>query len=147
MNFRGGLIVTRVFHYHPSIVQAIFSCGTPYLPPEPEWLEFDDYIKKYPTFKYQKHFGGKELEFDTEEQIRLFFIAGYYGKGPNGEMPFSTERALIENWPLLIKSDVLSDEVGILLRNFELEYCALIADIGAGLLHPRIYAPWNESSS
>ena len=113
MQRRGGLIVTRIFLYHPTIVAGIFSAGTPYLPPEPKWLEFDEYVAKYPTFKYQKHFGAYEFasRLKTTEDIRLFFIAGYYGKGPNGELPFSTEGALFDNWPLLIKSEVLSDEV------------------------------------
>src|SRR5438552_18605908 len=107
------MVVTRVYLYHAEVVAGIFSAGTPYLPPEPAWLEFGEYVEKFPTFKYQQHFGGKELEskIQTKEDIRLFFIAGYYGRGPNGEMPFSTKGALTENWPLLIKSDVLSDEV------------------------------------
>ncbi|MCJ1251901.1 hypothetical protein MMC30_009139 [Trapelia coarctata] len=48
----GGLIITRVFIYHPTLVAGIFSAGTPYLPPEPKWLEFEEYIEKYPIFKY-----------------------------------------------------------------------------------------------
>lgn len=111
--YRGGLIITRVYLYYPSLVAGLFSAGTPYLPPEPRWLEWDKYAEKFPTFKYQKHFGSTELELQiqTREAIRQFFIAGYYGRGPNGEMPFSTEGALVCNWPLLIKSEVLTDEV------------------------------------
>ncbi|MCJ1440501.1 MAG: hypothetical protein MMC23_000985 [Stictis urceolatum] len=112
----GGLIVARVAEYHPQIVAAIFSAGTPYLPVEPRWLEFSEYVEKYPTFKYQGYFGGSEFEkiFKTDEDIRQFMIAGFYGKGPNGELPFSTERPLFENWPILKRSEVISED--------ELEY-------------------------
>ncbi|RFU80345.1 alpha beta-hydrolase [Trichoderma arundinaceum] len=94
------------------LVSHIFTLGTPYLPPMQEWLEFEDYIVKYPTFKYQGQFAGKELEnrLSSKEALRQFWIATYGGRGPNGEAAFSTERALFENWPLLIRSDVLSEE-------------------------------------
>lgn len=110
---RGGLIITRMYLYHPNLIAGIFSAGTPYLPPEPRWLEWDEYVAKFPTFAYQKYFSSLNFEskIQTKEEIRLFFVAGYYGRGPNGEMPFSTEGALMHNWPLLIKSDVLTDKV------------------------------------
>lgn len=107
------MIVTRIYLFYAEIVQAIFSARTPYLAPEPAWLEWDAYVAKYPTFRYQKRFGSPKFEelLSNPEMIRLFFIAGYYGKGPNGERPFDTEGPLLENWPKLIKSDVLTDDV------------------------------------
>ena len=106
------MIATRTYLYHPELVSHIFTLGTPYLPPLKEWLEFEDYIAKYPTFKYQGQFAGKELEqrLSTKAALRQFWIATYGGQGPNGEAAFSTERALFENWPLLIRSDLLSEE-------------------------------------
>jgi hypothetical protein len=50
--YRGGLIITRVYLYYPSLVAGLFSADTPYLPPEPRWLEWDKYVEKFPTFKY-----------------------------------------------------------------------------------------------
>lgn len=106
------MIATRTYLYYPELVSHLFTLGTPYLPPMQEWLEFDDYIAKYPTFKYQGQFAGKELEhrLKSKDALRQFWIATYGGRGPNGEAAFSTERALFENWPLLIRSDVLSEE-------------------------------------
>jgi len=111
-NYRGGMIATRTYLYYPSLVSHIFTIGTPYLPPMKDWLEFDAYVTKYPTFKYQGQFAGKELEqkLYSKTALRQFWIATYGGRGPAGEAAFSTERALFENWPLLIPSDVLSEE-------------------------------------
>lgn len=108
----GGMIATRTYLHHPDLVSHIFTLGTPYLPPEKEWLEFDQYIAKYPTFKYQGQFAGKALEerLSSKEALRQFWIATYGGRGPNGEAAFSTERALFENWPLLQRSDQLTEE-------------------------------------
>lgn len=109
---RGGMIVTRTYLYYPELVSHIFTLGTPYLPPMKEWLDFHEYVEKYPTFKYQGQFAGKALEerLSTKIALRQFWIATYGGRGPNGEAAFSTERALFENWHLLIKSDVLTEE-------------------------------------
>ena len=140
--FRGGLIAARVAEYHPQIVAAIFSAGTPYLPVEPRWLEFSEYVEKYPTFKYQGYFGGSEFEkiFKTDEDIRQFMIAGFYGKGPNGELPFSTERPLFENWPILKRSEVISEDV---MDRPLLQQKISLMMIGARILHSRICAAWH----
>lgn len=110
---RGGMIVSRVCLYHPSLVQAVFSVGTPYLPPLATWEEFEEMVQSKPTFRYQQHYSSPEFEaaLESKEGIRQFFNAAYGGRGPNGELGFSTSRALTENWKILDKGTQLSDKV------------------------------------
>ena len=110
---RGGMIVSRVYLYHPTLVKAIFTLGTPYLPPSQQWLDFDAMVEEKPTFKYQKHFGSAEFEdsLQSEEAIQLFFNATFGGCGPNGELGFSTDGALMQNWPILQPGTQLTREV------------------------------------
>lgn len=109
--------MTRIYFWHPELVLGLFSAGTPYIPPEPTWLDQAAYEKKFPTFAYQKMFGSKAFEEAVQgpEMIRLMFIATFYPEpGPNGEMPYSPIKgAMVENWPLLKKSDMMTDEVSV----------------------------------
>lgn len=110
---RGGMIVSRICLYHPSLVQAVFSVGTPYLPPSAAWEEFEKMIQSKPTFQYQQLYGSPEFEaaLESKEGIRQFFNAAYGGRGPNCELGFSTSQALMENWKILDKGTQLSDKV------------------------------------
>lgn len=116
---RGGMVVSRVFLYHPSLVQAVFSVGTPYLPPLAVWEEFETMVQSKPNFRYQRQLGSPEFEagFESKDSIRRFFNAAYGGRGPNGELGFSTSRALTENWGILSKGTQLSDKVLIFSAN------------------------------
>ncbi|MCJ1263563.1 hypothetical protein MMC22_003433 [Lobaria immixta] len=108
----GGLIASRIFLYHPSLVQAIFSVGAPYLPPSAVWEDHDTMIQSKPSFQYQRHFGSPEFEaaLESKDSIRQLFNAVYGGRGPNGEPGLSTTRALTENWGILGKQTQLSDK-------------------------------------
>ena len=117
---RGGMIVSRVYLYHPNLVKAIFSLGTPYLPPDREWLDFDAMIVEKPTFEYQRNFGSQDFEdhFQSKEAIHDFFNATFGGRGPNGELGFSTKGALVDNWKILQEGTQLSKKVGKTIRPF-----------------------------
>lgn len=106
----GGMIVSRVYLYHPALVKAIFTLGTPYLPPNPHWQEFDEMILEKPTFEYQRHFGSSEFEdyLRSNKEVWEFFNATFGGRGPNGELGFSTKGPLVHNWKILHESTVLS---------------------------------------
>lgn len=107
------MVVSRVCLYHPSLVQAVFSVGTPYLPPSAVWEEFETMVHSKPNFQYHRQLGSPEFEagLESKDSIRRFFNAVYEGRGPNGEMGFSTSRALTENWEILSKGTQLSDKV------------------------------------
>lgn len=70
-------------------------------------------VQSIPTFQYQRHFGSPEFEaaLESKDSIRRFFNAAFGGRGPNGELGFSTNRALMENWDILGKGTQLSDKV------------------------------------
>ncbi|KAG6986546.1 bifunctional epoxide hydrolase 2 [Physcia stellaris] len=112
----GGMIVSRVYLYHPNLVKGIFSLGTPYLPPDREWLDFDAMIVEKPTFEYQRNFGSQDFEdhLQSKDAIHDFFNATFGGRGPNGELGFSTKGVLVENWKIL--------EEGTQLSKKEIEY-------------------------
>lgn len=107
------MIVSRVYLYHPALVRAIFTLGTPYLPPSPHWQDFDEMILEKPTFEYQRHFGSSEFEdyFKSNKEVREFFNATFGGRGPNGELGFSTKGPLVDNWRILHEGTVLSKKV------------------------------------
>ena len=107
------MVVSRVCLYHPSLVQAVFSIGTPYLPPSAVWEEFETMVQSKPNFQYHRRLGSSEFEagLDSKPSIRRFFDAVYGGSGPDGEMGFSTSRALTENRAILSKGTQLSDKV------------------------------------
>lgn len=119
------MIVSRVCLYHPSLVEAVFSVGTPYLPPSAVWEEFDTMVQSKPSFQYQRHFGSPELEavLEDKDSIRHFFNAAFGGQGPNGELGFSTNRALTENWEILGKQTLLNDKVWSFPRGLLQPYC------------------------
>lgn len=107
------MVVSRVYLYHPALVKAIFTLGTPYLPPNPKWLDFDEMIKEKPTFEYQRYFGSSEFEnyLQSDKEIREFFNATFGGRGPYGELGFSTKWPLVDNWKVLQKGTQLSQKV------------------------------------
>lgn len=115
------MIVSRVYLYHPNIVKAIFSLGTPYLPPTQVWLDFDAMVAEKPTFKYQENFGSTAFEdhFQSKEDIRQFFNATFGGRGPNGELGFSTTGALVQNWGFLQAGTQLTKKVRNSLTLFQ----------------------------
>lgn len=107
------MIVSRVYLYHPALIKAIFTLGTPYLPPNAKWLDFDEMVKEKPTFEYQRYFGSSEFEnyLHSKKEIREFFNATFGGRGPNGEMGFSTKGPLVQNWQILQEGTQLSKKV------------------------------------
>lgn len=118
---RGGMIVSRVYLYHPTIDKAIFSLGTPCMPPAQVWLDFDAMVAEKPAFKYQESFGSTAFEdhFQSKEEIRQYFNATFGGRGPNGELGFSTTGALVQNWGILQAGTQLTKKVRNSLTLFQ----------------------------
>ena len=116
------MIVSRTYLYHPELVKAIFTLGTPYLPPDREWFDFDAMIVEKPTFKYQRQFGSADFEshLQSKESIHEFFNATFGGRGPNDELGFSTEGPLVHNWKILQEGSQLSKKVTKTMRLFML---------------------------
>ena len=106
-------MVSRVYLYHPHLVEAIFTLGTPYLPPRRDWLDLDALIAEKPIFEYQRQFSDPVFEeyFKSEKEIRQFFNATFGGRGPNGELGFSAKGPLVENWPILGEGTQLNAKV------------------------------------
>lgn len=90
------MVVSRVYLYNPALVKAIFTLGTPYLPPNPNWLDFDELIKEKPTFEYQRYFGSSEFEnyLRSDKEIREFFNATFGGVWSKWRIGVLHERAL-----------------------------------------------------
>ena len=116
------MIVSRTYLYHPELVKAIFTLGTPYLPPDREWLDFDAMTVDKPTFEYQRHFGSPEFEsyLQSKESIHESFNATFGGRGPNNELGFSIKGPLVHNWKILREGTQISEKVANSVRSFML---------------------------
>ncbi|OZJ02659.1 hypothetical protein BZG36_04774 [Bifiguratus adelaidae] len=69
----GGMYVWRMALYYPDRVKAIASYCTPYIPPNPVYLDIDETIKRLPSLAYQKYFATTEAELEFDSDPYLFF--------------------------------------------------------------------------
>ena len=94
---RGGAIVYRVALWYPELVTHLFSVCTPYRPPSKTFVPLEELVKtKLPNFTYQLQFGGKSVEeaVVSRQQIREFLNLAYGGRGPNGEVGFTSREGV-----------------------------------------------------
>ncbi|KAL6891306.1 Alpha/Beta hydrolase protein [Trichoderma longibrachiatum] len=115
----GGAVVWRTAYYHPELIKAVFSVCTPLHPLSAEYTPLEEVIAAghMLNFKYQLQLKGPDVEgrIQGKDMLRRFFRAMFGGRGPNGEVGFSTSEGL--------HFDVL-DKLGAppLLDEEELEY-------------------------
>ncbi|MCJ1368936.1 hypothetical protein MMC20_000143 [Loxospora ochrophaea] len=116
----GGAIVYRVALWYPELVTHLFSVCTPYRPPSKTFVPLEELVKtKLPNFTYQLQFGGKSVEeaVVSRQQIREFLNLAYGGRGPNGEVGFTSREG--------VRLDMLSKANDTVLVSKEiLEYYA-----------------------
>jgi soluble epoxide hydrolase / lipid-phosphate phosphatase len=95
----GGAVVWRLPLWYPERIRAVFSICTPYGGPLPQWIDLADIIAlgRLTTFKYQLQFRGPDVESNVQGpvKIRQFLKGMYGGRGPNGEVAFTTEKGIL----------------------------------------------------
>ncbi|KAI8166720.1 Bifunctional epoxide hydrolase 2 [Colletotrichum sp. SAR 10_70] len=120
----GGALVWRVALWHPSLIKGVFSVCTPYNSPTTYWFDLADLIAagKFHNFKYQLQLRGADVEakVKTPEDIRQFLQGIYGGRGPNGELVFTTEQGVVfENLGKMGPTPLLSeDEIAYYAEQF-----------------------------
>ncbi|KAJ3455421.1 hypothetical protein MRS44_014021 [Fusarium solani] len=91
----GGAVVWRTAMWFPSLVQGVFSIGTPFTPPSSVFLSPDDAARSK----------------GTKRRVRQFLNAMFGGTSPEGEVGFSvTEGVLFGNLPKLGQSRLISGD-------------------------------------
>ncbi|RSL39141.1 hypothetical protein CEP54_016365, partial [Fusarium duplospermum] len=111
----GGAVVWRTAMWFPSLVQGVFSIGTPFTPPSSVFISPDDAARSRGliNLRYQSQFRGTEIEDEIrdEERVRQFLNAMFGGTSPDGEVGFSvTEGVLFGNLPKLGQSRLISGD-------------------------------------
>ncbi|KAH8890780.1 epoxide hydrolase [Thozetella sp. PMI_491] len=109
----GGSVVWRTTLWYPQTIKAVFSICTPYAAPLPVWIEDERYVTIVPSFKYQLQLAGPDVEANVvgKDKLRGFLNGMYYGRGPNGERSFTTEKGvLLENLDKIGPSPLVSKE-------------------------------------
>ncbi|KAF4957522.1 hypothetical protein FSARC_11253 [Fusarium sarcochroum] len=111
----GGMIVWKVAVWYPNLIKGVFSVCTPYVQPRETFIPLEAIIKsgQLLNFSYQLQFKGSEVEsrLQGEEKVRQFLNALYGGRGPNGELGFSTKEGIIfDKLPTLARSPLISEE-------------------------------------
>ncbi|KAM0265202.1 hypothetical protein ACHAQJ_000355 [Trichoderma viride] len=95
----GGAVIWRLAYYHPELIKAVFSVCTPLHPLSTEVVHLEDIIAAggLPNFKYQLQLKGPDVQarLQGKDKLRQFFLAMFGGRGPNGEMGFSTSDGVI----------------------------------------------------
>jgi len=114
----GGSIVWRAVFWDSDLISHVFSVCTAYSAPQRTYQSTEDLVKgRIPQFGYQIQLASGEVEkhIKSKEDIRQFLNGMYGGRGPNGQLIFSTFTGIqFENVPLIRNSPLLSHE--------ELEY-------------------------
>lgn len=112
----GGGVVWRVALWHPELVKAAFSVGTPYFTPHhKDFIDLEHIIASghLNHFRYQLQFRGSAVQdaIQGKDKIRLFLQGMYGGTGPNGELGFTVaDGVLFENLPKLRRPDSMTDD-------------------------------------
>jgi len=117
----GGFLAWRFALWHPDMVRAVFSVCTPYMPPNPTWIDPEEMVARLPNFRYQLQLAGPDVEAGIVGRDKLrSFLAGMYGaRGPSGEAMFSTDKGV-----LLSNLDRMAGATSPLLSSEELDYYA-----------------------
>lgn len=114
----GGALVWRMALWHPSLVRAVFSVGTPYVPPSTELVDVVELGKRMPTLEYMTQFAGPDLvrEVVGDRRIRGFLNGLYGGVAVCGEAFFDMSKGM--------RLDLLDDGIGQspLLTEEEVDY-------------------------
>jgi soluble epoxide hydrolase/lipid-phosphate phosphatase len=84
----GGAVVYRIALHYPELISAVFSVCTPFHAPRTSFID----ATIAPNFKYQLQLRGPDVEAEIvgEQKIRQFLNALYGGRGPNGEVGFTS---------------------------------------------------------
>lgn len=82
----GGVIVYRIYYYHPEIVSHIMCICTSYRAAQKTYYSLEDIVKKIPNFVYQIGFINPQTEKDLEDSdaIWRFLKATHRGVGDPG---------------------------------------------------------------
>ncbi|KAG6003667.1 hypothetical protein E4U21_001828 [Claviceps maximensis] len=100
----GGMVVWRVVLWHPGLVKAVFSVGTPFQAPNPSrWISLEEHLAagRLRNFRYQLQLAGPEVEarLRTAEQVGQLLKAAYSKWGDN--RGFTTEGLALDNFARL----------------------------------------------
>jgi soluble epoxide hydrolase/lipid-phosphate phosphatase len=109
----GGAVVWRIALWYPRRIRAVFSVCTPYAPPQGTYMSLEDVVKRLPNFRYQLHLAGPEVEavIVGKDALRHFINGLFGGRGPKGEMLFSSAQGvLLEDLGKIGQSPLLSPE-------------------------------------
>ncbi|KAH6973366.1 Alpha/Beta hydrolase protein [Ilyonectria destructans] len=121
---RGGAIVWRTALWHAELVLGVFSIGTPYNPPSPTFLFFEDVVAsgRADGVNYHLQFEGATVQDEIQgiEKIQQFLNALYGGVGPRGEVGFNTkDGVLFENLPILgLSKHLTKQELDYYIENY-----------------------------
>jgi pimeloyl-ACP methyl ester carboxylesterase len=120
----GGAIVYRVCLWYPEFVTHLFSVCTPYATPSKDpYVDLETRTNTVlPNFKYQVQLASGEVEKHVKDRDTIHnFLSGMYGgRGPNGEVVFTTEKGvLFENLGKIGPSPLMSSDVRSISKNLE----------------------------
>lgn len=94
----GGAAAWRLALWHPSLIRGVFSVCTPYVGPNPQYLDLETVVKLLPNFRYQVQLAGLDVEREIGSdpaKIRGLLTGIYGGRGPQGEPVFTTDEGVI----------------------------------------------------
>ncbi|TDZ29401.1 Bifunctional epoxide hydrolase 2 [Colletotrichum spinosum] len=120
----GGALVWRVALWHPRLIKGVFSVCTPYNSPATPWFDLADVVAagKLHNFKYQLQLRGPDVEekLTSPADIRQFLQGMYGGRGPAGELVFTTGQGVVfENIGKIGPSPLLDEaEIKYYAANF-----------------------------
>ena len=112
----GGGLAWQTARWHPEFISGVFVVCTPYIKPNPKWVELDTIINAghLQNFGYQVQFAGPEVEkkIDSPEKIGQFLNAMYGGVPKAGAGPgFTPNKGIaFENIDKLKKTRLMSNE-------------------------------------
>jgi soluble epoxide hydrolase/lipid-phosphate phosphatase len=109
----GGSIVWRIALWKPKLVSAVISICTPYDRPAKEFLSIEEVVKgKLPQFRYQLHLASGEVEerVKTKEEIKQFLNALHGAKSKNGEVGFTSNGPIYENFAKLERTPLMDED-------------------------------------
>ena len=112
----GGAVVYRTCLWYPDFVTHLFSVCTPFWAPSKDpYVDLETRTNTVlPNFKYQLQLASGEVEKHVNDRktIKQFLNGMYGGRGPKGEVVFTTEKGvLFENLAAIGQSPLVSPEV------------------------------------
>lgn len=114
----GGAVVYRTCLWYPEFVTHLFSVCTPYFTPvKADYVDLETRVNTIlPNFRYQIPLASGEVEKKIQGRDALLnFLNGMYGgRGPEGEVVFTTEEGpIFENVSKIGQSPLLEPHVGV----------------------------------